>query len=50
MRLAAFWGTYGDLIAILPCGIVGAFATVFVDYLKSRKGTQIETHSGDLYV
>ncbi|MGC2669277.1 MAG: hypothetical protein WA220_08860 [Candidatus Nitrosopolaris sp.] len=33
----ALWGTYGTGIAIFASGIVGAFSTVFVEWLRSRK-------------
>jgi hypothetical protein len=32
-----FWVTYGTPIAILAGGFVGAFATYFIDYLRSRR-------------
>jgi hypothetical protein len=32
-----FWVTYGTPMAILAGGFVGAFATYFIDYLRSRK-------------
>jgi hypothetical protein len=31
------WVTYGTPMAILAGGFVGAFATYFIDYLRSRK-------------
>jgi hypothetical protein len=33
----AFWTTYGTPIAILSGGLVGAFSTVLVDYLRNRR-------------
>jgi hypothetical protein len=33
----ALWGTYGTGIAIFASGIVGAFSTLFVEWLRSRK-------------
>ena len=33
----AFWTTYGNGIMILVAGIVGAFATLLIDLLKSRR-------------
>ena len=33
----AFWTTYGTPIAILSGGVVGAFSTVLVDYLRNRR-------------
>ena len=33
----AFWVTYGTPIVILGSGAVGAFATFFIDYMKSLK-------------
>ena len=35
--LTAFWTTYGNGISIFAAGIVGAFATFFIDLLKSRR-------------
>jgi hypothetical protein len=32
-----FWVTYGTPMAILAGGFVGAFATYFIDYLRSRR-------------
>ena len=32
-----FWVTYGTPLAILAGGLVGAFATYFIDYLRSRR-------------
>ena len=32
-----FWVTYGTPLAILAGGFVGAFATYFIDYLRSRR-------------
>jgi hypothetical protein len=33
----AFWNTYGTPIVILAGGAVGAFSSLFIDYLKDRK-------------
>lgn len=33
----SFWTTYQNAIGILSGGVVGAFSTFLVDYLKSRK-------------
>ena len=33
----ALWGTYGTRIAIFASGIVGAFSTLFVEWLRSRR-------------
>jgi hypothetical protein len=33
----AFWGTYGEVVSLFAAGIVGAFATMFVDHLRSRR-------------
>jgi hypothetical protein len=33
----AFWATYGTPVAILAGGVVGAFSTIFVDYVKNRR-------------
>jgi hypothetical protein len=33
----AFWGTYGQVITLFAGGIVGAFGTLFVDHLRSRR-------------
>ncbi len=35
--ITAFWTTYGNGISIFAAGIVGAFATFFIDLLKSRR-------------
>ena len=32
-----FWVTYGTPLAILAGGIVGAFSTFFIDYLRSKR-------------
>ena len=32
-----FWGTYGTPLVILASGMVGAFSTFFIDYLRSRR-------------
>jgi hypothetical protein len=33
----AFWNTWGDAIALVGAGTVGAFSTFLVDQLKSRR-------------
>jgi hypothetical protein len=38
----AFWTTYGTPLAILSGGVVGAFSTVLVDYLKNRRMHKID--------
>jgi hypothetical protein len=32
-----FWVTYGTPMAILAGGIVGAFSTFLIDYLRSKR-------------
>jgi len=32
-----FWNVWGDAVALVIAGAVGAFATFFVDQLKSRR-------------
>jgi hypothetical protein len=39
-----FWVTYGTPMAILAGGFVGAFATYFIDYLRSRKERSGKDH------
>jgi hypothetical protein len=34
----AFWATYGTAVAILAGGVVATFSTIFVDYVRSRRG------------
>jgi hypothetical protein len=36
-HFTSFWGSYGDLVALLGAGIVGSLSTYLVDHLKSRK-------------
>jgi hypothetical protein len=33
----AFWATYGNEVALIASGAVGAFSAIFVDYVKDRK-------------
>ena len=33
----AFWVTYGEVISLFASGMVGAFATLFVEHLRSRR-------------
>ena len=33
----AFWVTYGSVISLFASGMVGAFATLFVEHLRSRR-------------
>jgi hypothetical protein len=36
----SFWDVYGDVIGLSTAGLVGALATLFVDYLKDRKSSK----------
>jgi hypothetical protein len=39
-----FWVTYGTPLAILTGGIVGAFSTFFIDYLRNKRERKQESH------
>jgi hypothetical protein len=41
----AFWNTYGTPIVILVGGAVGAFSSLFIDYLKDRKQQKKARHA-----
>jgi hypothetical protein len=41
----AFWVTYGTPIVILAGGAVGAFSSLFIDYLKDRKQQKKAKHA-----
>jgi hypothetical protein len=41
----AFWVTYGTPIVILAGGTVGAFSSLFIDYLKDRKQQKKAKHA-----
>jgi hypothetical protein len=41
----AFWTTYGTPIVILVGGAVGAFSSLFIDYLKDRKEQKKAKHA-----
>jgi hypothetical protein len=41
----AFWTTYGTPIVILAGGVVGAFSSLFIDYLKDRKEQKKAKHA-----
>jgi Na+-transporting NADH:ubiquinone oxidoreductase subunit NqrF len=41
----AFWTTYGTPIVILVGGAVGAFSSLFIDYLKDRKQQKKAKHA-----
>ena len=36
-QFTAFWGSYGDFVALLGAGAVGSVSTFLIDHLKSRK-------------
>jgi len=44
-KFMAFWNTYGTPIVILAGGAVGAFTTLFIDYLKDRKEQKKAKHA-----
>jgi len=39
-----FWVTYGTPLAIRAGGIVGAFSTFFIDYLRNKRERKQESH------
>ena len=41
----AFWNMYGTPIVILAGGAVGAFSSLFIDYLKDRKQQKKAKHA-----
>ena len=41
----AFWTAYGTPIVILAGGAVGAFTSLFIDYLKDRKEQKKAKHA-----
>ena len=36
-QFTAFWGSYGDFVALLGAGVVGSLSTFLIDRLKGRK-------------
>lgn len=36
-QFTAFWGTYGELVALLGAGVVGSVSTLLIDNLRSRR-------------
>jgi hypothetical protein len=34
---SAFWGSYGDFVALIGAGLVGSVSTYLIEHLKSRK-------------